>query len=84
VIFISGGISASSEIYSPNGKCQHLLKAFPPEDYDIGKNFPFATWSFLGPFLTNVAIFESHFLEKKILFSYKLSFWLFCVYFLMF
>jgi hypothetical protein len=56
-----------------------------------------ARWPFFGPFLANVAIFESHFLEKK-LFGYKLNFgyfvaifensflkknywWLFCGYF---
>ncbi len=32
-----------------------------------------ARWPFFGPFLANVAIFESHFLEKK-LFGYKLNF----------
>ncbi len=32
-----------------------------------------ARWPFFGPFLANVAIFESHFLEKK-LFGYKLKF----------
>jgi hypothetical protein len=26
-----------------------------------------AIWPFFGPFLTNVAIFDSHFLEKKYL-----------------
>jgi len=33
-------------------------------------------YGLFGTFLTNVAIFESHFLEKK-LFGYKLSFGLF-------
>ncbi len=32
-----------------------------------------ARWPFFGPFLAHVAIFESHFLEKK-LFGYKLNF----------
>jgi hypothetical protein len=32
-----------------------------------------ARWPFFGPFLANVALFESHFLEKK-LFGYKLNF----------
>jgi len=38
VIFISGGAATSSEVYSPNGKCQHLLAAFPPGDKAMGKN----------------------------------------------
>jgi hypothetical protein len=51
----------------------HMTKTPEQNNIHVQINNRVARWPFFGPFLANVAIFESHFLEKK-LFGYELNF----------
>ncbi len=79
VLLLTGGPSSSSEVYSPNGKCQYRLPAFPTGGYyDIGKYkcLTFFNFSLLSKklqaknvtlnFLREVKSFTNHYIKFKI------------------